>query len=119
MIPHWVFACVVNGDFRVKEQAKVAFFLAPWVPPHAHVSSAKGGADGTRTPQHTSHGRRAGTADGVGTSAGGRTYQASQRFTAPMQMLVSKVRRLSLCSFFFASLIFERYTCIGSGCGDL
>lgn len=72
---------MIHGDFQPKDQPKVAFFLAPWVPPEPTNSTGKraGGAD------------EAGT--GTGTSASGGSHQASQRYTAPAQMQISKVRR--------------------------
>ena len=31
-IPDWVMGCVLHGEFPIKGQPKVSFFLAPWLP---------------------------------------------------------------------------------------
>ena len=116
VIPHWAMTCVLHGEFRTKEQPKVAFFLAPWIPPERSSLPLPS------TPQKQQHGKRgngaaedgrpaslpasrgsgavgAAAAAAAGGKAGGGAAgaggvpgnQVSQRFTAPAQMLVSKV----------------------------
>ncbi|CAM9883203.1 unnamed protein product [Ectocarpus sp. 6 AP-2014] len=122
-IPNWVMACVLHGEFHTKEQDKMAFFLAPWIPPER---GGGGGLSLPSTPHRQPQGKRggggssgatvdarkpaslggsrgsgaAGTAAAAGAKAGGGAAvgaggvppnQISQRFTAPVQMLVSKV----------------------------
>eukprot|EP00903_Cladosiphon_okamuranus_P010963 g10354.t1 len=114
VIPHWAMTCVLHGEFRAKEQPKVAFFLAPWIPPERsslpppstpqkqQQQGKRGGeaGDGSGRPASLPASRGGGTAAAAvaGGKAGGAagaggvpSSQVSQRFTAPAQMLVSKV----------------------------
>ncbi|CAN0425722.1 unnamed protein product, partial [Ectocarpus fasciculatus] len=125
-IPNWVMACVLHGEFHTKEQEKMAFFLAPWIPPERGGGGGGGGLLLPSTPHRQPQGKRggggssgaagdvrrpaslggsrgsgaAGSAAAAGGKAGGGAAagaggvppnQMSQRFTAPVQMLVSKV----------------------------
>lgn len=108
-IPHWVMACVLHGEFHTKDQPKVAFFLAPWIPPKrssfpltsSSSSSSRqkqgkrgGGGGGGDAGRPVSFREPRGGAGGGAAGGGGvPPSQVSQRFTAPAQMLVSKVRR--------------------------
>lgn len=90
VIPQWVTACVIHGKFNVREQTKVTFYLAPWVPPDPAVPSAtprqheqnhvvRGGVPGT------------GRGEGSGRSATTGSQLKPERFKAPAQMPISKV----------------------------
>ncbi|CAN0125956.1 unnamed protein product [Pylaiella littoralis] len=111
VIPHWAMACVLHGEFRAKEQPKVSFFLAPWMPPERNSpllpstprhqqqgkrSSGAGGGGGRSASLLGSRGSSAAAAAvgkprGAAGAGGVPPNQLSQRFTAPAQMLVSKV----------------------------
>lgn len=110
VIPHWAMTCVLHGEFRAKEQPKLAFFLAPWIPPERsslplpstpqkQQKGKRGGAAGDGRPASLPTSRGSGAAAaaaggkaGAAAGAGGvPASQVSQRFTAPAQMLVSKV----------------------------
>ncbi|CAM9975433.1 unnamed protein product, partial [Hapterophycus canaliculatus] len=99
-------ACVLHGEFHTKEQQKVAFFLAPWVPPERNSLPAPSSTSRQQQARRGGGGGGAGgdagrpasfrePRGGVGGSAAGGggvpASQVSQRFTAPAQMLVSKV----------------------------
>ncbi|CAM9124793.1 unnamed protein product [Scytosiphon promiscuus] len=102
-IPHWVMACVLHGEFHTKEQPKVSFRLAPWMPPKRNSfplpslqqQGKKGGgigAGGDAGRPVSFREPRGGGAGGAAAGGGGvPPSQVSQSFTAPAQMLVSKV----------------------------
>lgn len=89
VIPQWVTACVIHAKFNVREQAKVAFFLAPWVPSDPTVPST------TPRPHDQNHVRSGvpgtGKGEGSGRSASTGQHLKPERFTAPAQMPISKV----------------------------
>lgn len=93
MIPHWVTACVLHGEFHAKEQSKVSFYLAPWRPPESlnPTLSASAGRGAQRHGTSSKRGSGAGGGDGGSAAISGPHNSASQRYTAPAQMLVSKV----------------------------
>ena len=121
VIPHWAMTCVLHGEFRAKDQPKVAFFLAPWIPPERsslplpstphrtrqQQGKRAGGAAGDGRPSSLPASRGTGAAaaaavaaaaaaggkagGGAAGAGGAPANQVSQRFTAPAQMLVSKV----------------------------
>lgn len=118
MIPHWVTACVLHGEFRAKEQPKVSFYLAPWIPPESSSNPLPSASNSRGGGQQSSSGKRgsgssgeagsaaargaAGREGGTAADAGVLNNPGCQRFTAHAQMLVSKVCvHVFICTYIY------------------